>query len=109
MIVRVAEGVRFDRLTTELFWIAEAYWYAAMQEGTLGVITGAQDSTYNVGKAHRDGRALDFRSRDMHDPFRAAGMIRVLLKDRGLDATVLFGPPDHTDHIHVHYVPRGGA
>jgi len=45
----------------------------------------------------------------MHDPFRAAGMIRVLLKDRGLDAMVLFGPPDHTDHIHVHYVPRTGS
>jgi LmbE family N-acetylglucosaminyl deacetylase len=109
VLVKVAPGVHFDRLTYELFLIADAYWYACMVQGITGMITGAQDKVYREDGAHRAGRALDLRSRDFRDPFGAADMIRRILESKGMDVVVLFGPPDHLNHIHVHYTVRATA
>jgi hypothetical protein len=103
--IKIEEGVRFGLLTTEIVMIVEAYWYACMREGIMGVVTGAQDRVYRIDGAHHDGRGLDLRSRDLHDPWGAADMIRKILTARGMRAAVLYGPPDHLDHIHVHYSP----
>jgi hypothetical protein len=106
--IKIAEGVRFDRWTGELYIMACAYWLECEKQGVIGWITGAQNASYRHGSAHRDGRALDFRSRDLKDPGEAAQGMRSTLKAYGLEATVLQGPPDHLDHIHAHYAPRGG-
>lgn len=105
MEVKIERGVVFSILTGELCMILEAYWYACMREGIMGVVTGAQDQIYRIDGAHHYGRGLDLRSRELHDPYTAADTIRKLLKARGMNATVLYGPPDHLDHIHVHYSP----
>jgi len=58
-------------------------------------VTGAMGLAYRSGGAHRQGRALDIRTHDLEN---VDDLVKHL---KARDYPLLYGNPDHWDHIHV--------
>jgi len=73
--------------------------------GTTTVVTSGNDSTHKVGSKHYEGKALDFRTKNLGLASQLVQAVKVKLNPLGYDVLhESIGTPN--EHMHVEYDPK---
>lgn len=89
-------------MTPELVILLSTLETMARYEKTDVVITGIQGEDYPKGRSHQLGYAVDVRTKGIENPrVFARRLSSVLGIYNPKDVKVLYGDPQHLDHIHV--------
>jgi len=101
MAIKIESQVRFKIIPFEMFKMFEVILSAAEEQGVEPTITGAAFEDYPKGKVHDQGYAIDVRVSDIPDPHLYADHIEQYLRAVSPHYKVLYGDPQHLDHIHI--------
>ena len=100
-LLMIAENTRFKVIPYEMVVMFDALLACGKVHGVQPVITGAAYENYPKGKVHDQGYALDVRVRGLKDPAAFASGLRHALRAVGSHYKVLYGDPEHRNHIHI--------
>jgi len=101
MAIKIEPNVVFRIIPLEMTKMFEAILFAAEAQGIEATITGASDEHYPKGKVHDQGYAIDVRILDVPDPWTYVAGIENYLRAVSPHYKVLYGDPEHLDHIHI--------
>jgi hypothetical protein len=103
--VNCKEGVWFKFITFEFLWCAQAVFNIYQKYEVVPTVTSACDGNHAQSSWHYKGLAWDWRIWGITDPHRAAEELREDLGRISAKYKVIFGDPQHLDHIHTEYQP----
>jgi len=101
MAIKIEPNVVFRIIPHEVIKMLSCILMAADFQDCDPTITGASDEHYPKGKVHDKGYAIDIRVSDIPDPKQYAEDIRECLRAVSPHYKVLYGDPEHLDHIHI--------
>jgi hypothetical protein len=106
MLIEIKEGVVLKEINDYLESACQAVYNVFMRENNTPVMTSAAEGKHMEGSYHPLGLAWDFRAWVLPNAQRVADYIRNILRALDPAYDVVYGPPDHVDHIHVEYDMR---
>ena len=111
--VNCKTGVWFKFINIEFLWAAQVVCRVFEKYNVSTWITSACDSKHASNSFHYDGMAWDFRIWGVDNPqtpqdevMDAAKLIRAELHTISPRFRVIYGDPQHLDHIHVEFNTR---
>lgn len=116
--VAVAESVGPSYLTYEIVQIARVLYEEYDVHSARAILTGiGKADSYAQWSYHRKGLAVDVRVWNLYPGVRQQVAESICERLRSIDPQyrVIYGPPDHTDHMHIerrhegHELPAGGT
>jgi hypothetical protein len=101
------EGVRavITGVKPETVWAmfqAELIWPRGSVPSVPFIITSITDGQHVPKSKHYQGQAFDIRAKYPN----VVHFVRQLRDRLGPDYRIIYGPPDHLDHIHVEFNPK---
>lgn len=106
MLIRFKEGVYIKFIDEKFLNLAQIFFEEYEKDGVVPVVTSACDGRHMVESFHPDGLGWDWRTWGLKDPGATADRIRVRARQLNSRYDIVFGDPQHIDHIHSEFDTR---
>lgn len=106
MLINVKNGVFISVINDHFITVCGVVSMVFGDQGHIPWLTSAADGKHIEGSYHPVGLAWDFRTRGVSDAYTVADLIRKRLREVDSCYDVVYGDPQHRDHIHIEYDRR---
>jgi len=103
MKILYKEGVYLKFSDKTFLDLALIFFEEYQKDGVIPMVTSACDGRHMVGSLHGEGLAWDWRIWGLKDPGATADQIRIRARELNPRYDIVFGDPDHLDHIHSEF------